>query len=79
MRFSAIFLLVILSGCEAIENGVDVLVGARCMSNPYSTCEDSEVCVGGECLEACTLDEECPSLWCAEVSGGAKACYPERS
>lgn len=66
-------------GCEAIENGAEVLAGKRCASNPINTCEDSEVCVAGDCLPKCTQDDECPSSWCAEVEGGAKACYPERA
>ena len=64
-------------GCEAIENGAEVLAGKRCASNPINTCEDSEVCVRGTCLLACTSDEQCPSSWCAEVTGGDHACYSE--
>lgn len=81
MRPLLLLLLTILPGCDAIENGAEVLAGKRCASNPINTCHDDEVCVSGDCLPKCSSDDECSSNWCAEVSSpaGAKACYPERS
>jgi hypothetical protein len=71
--------LVLLVGCEAIEEGAEVLAGKRCASNPINTCNDNQVCVDGTCLPKCSTDIECPSNWCRGVTNpkGAHACYPE--
>lgn len=75
--WTIVALLICTLGCEQIENGAEVLAGKRCASNPINTCEDSEVCVSGTCRPACTSDDQCPSSWCAEVTGGDRACYWE--
>ncbi|MCR9159102.1 MAG: hypothetical protein ACE37F_09730 [Nannocystaceae bacterium] len=57
------------------DGGVCSDPGQPCGS--HGDCCDSDVlCVDGVCAAACSFDDECVSLCCADLEGGGGACAP---